>query len=806
MPNCPGCGREVQAEWRFCRSCGQALTDDAPSQTTSVADLVEPELLARLIGPGEIPGLLTKTLQIDEGQAALLFLGGRHDVTLGPGSHSIGSALSSRGRDASVVLFRTADVTLPLSFSGLFTSDPLPVTMTTHLVVKVEQPLFLWTNLAAGADSYTTQNLAGTLYPLAEEGCEGFFKTRSIRDVAADSSLSGDLQLALASQLDQAMSRFGIRLVSLQGVNISCQAWDEVTKSRTDYFVTASEEWAGLEGRKRLFDVYQESELQTMAQETAEVAAVEKRVSLWERMRQALLSNARGELQSQAEMEDLVRQGDKESLLKDDERDALVRAVDEAKDDHQKAREFALRRMESEGEHELQKLDLWHRYGLEQERLAMETSAAREEMEGRWEIELHRLDLEIERERRLDDFRRQQESADQEAREQARLRGASTSAAISDMELSEDDRAVQAALGWHAQYQTQRRQDQWERQQAELEAEERRLAMSLDAESQRLEMRLRETREEHGYEITRIQALSAAGIETLIAVSGPEQSQLLAQLARTRAFAGCTPEKILAMQAADSPQVADALKEILTATAATGQLEHYERLVTQLKDSAQTSQEDYQQNLTVMHQMFDKALDIAKETAVAFSTVSSTVAPNQPDLRSHTSPDGIVTLLFSDIEGSTAMTDRLGDQQAQQVLRDHNEIVRQQVASHDGFEVKSMGDGFMLAFSSARNGIQCAIDVQRNLATYSNEHPAQPLRVRIGIHTGEAIKESEDFFGRNVIMAARISSKAQGGQILVSSLVKEMTESSGDIRFDDGQDVELKGLAGLARVHRVEWQ
>jgi class 3 adenylate cyclase len=77
--------------------------------------------------------------------------------------------------------------------------------------------------------------------------------------------------------------------------------------------------------------------------------------------------------------------------------------------------------------------------------------------------------------------------------------------------------------------------------------------------------------------------------------------------------------------------------------------------------------------------------------------------------------------------------------------------------------------------------------------------------VRIGLHTGEAMKEDQDYFGRNVILASRISSKAQGGEILVSSLVKELTQSSGDIRFGDGREVELKGLSGLTQIHLVEW-
>ena len=80
------------------------------------------------------------------------------------------------------------------------------------------------------------------------------------------------------------------------------------------------------------------------------------------------------------------------------------------------------------------------------------------------------------------------------------------------------------------------------------------------------------------------------------------------------------------------------------------------------------------------------------------------------------------------------------------------------------------------------------------------------MRLRIGLHTGEFVQDMEDFFGKNVILALRIADRAHGGEILVSSLLKELTESGGDIRFGDVQDVELKGLAGLNRVYPVAWQ
>jgi cell division protein FtsN len=116
-----------------------------------------------------------------------------------------------------------------------------------------------------------------------------------------------------------------------------------------------------------------------------------------------------------------------------------------------------------------------------------------------------------------------------------------------------------------------------------------------------------------------------------------------------------------------------------------------------------------------------------------------------------------------------------------------------------------MGDGFMVAFSSARRALLSAVEIQRWLATYSTQHPDAPLRVRIGLNTGEAIREAGDFFGKTVVLAARIGAAASGGQILVSATFKAMTESAGDIRFDRGRDLSLKGLSGLHRVFEVLW-
>jgi class 3 adenylate cyclase len=194
---------------------------------------------------------------------------------------------------------------------------------------------------------------------------------------------------------------------------------------------------------------------------------------------------------------------------------------------------------------------------------------------------------------------------------------------------------------------------------------------------------------------------------------------------------------------------------------------------------------------------------LALESSV--EAVASTVARERPDLREHAAPDGTVTVVFTDIEGSSLLTERLGDERWIALLRTHNAIVREQVAAHRGFEVKSQGDGFMVVFPGARRALRFAIAVQRRLWEHCRQHPDRALRVRLGLHAGEAVRDKADFFGKTVVLAARIAGEAQGSEILVSSLIKALTESTGEFCFEGGREVVLKGLAGRHSLYGVRW-
>jgi predicted ATPase len=193
------------------------------------------------------------------------------------------------------------------------------------------------------------------------------------------------------------------------------------------------------------------------------------------------------------------------------------------------------------------------------------------------------------------------------------------------------------------------------------------------------------------------------------------------------------------------------------------------------------------------------------EVRSSIYAVASIVDRQRPDLIPHAAPDGTVTLMFSDMEGFTSMTERLGDHRAHEIVQDHNRIVREQLGAHEGYEVELQGDGFLLAFASARKAALCAIGIQRAFAAYNDGEHEQPIRVRIGLHTGETIKDADKFFGKAVIQACRIADQARAGEILVSSVLKTLVESSGDLPFRPAREVELKGLSGTHQLYGIDW-
>jgi adenylate cyclase len=177
----------------------------------------------------------------------------------------------------------------------------------------------------------------------------------------------------------------------------------------------------------------------------------------------------------------------------------------------------------------------------------------------------------------------------------------------------------------------------------------------------------------------------------------------------------------------------------------------------------------------------------------------------RPDL-ARLSPSGRVAILFSDIQESTALNERIGDRAWVRLIDRHDKMVAHHVKRHHGYVVKSQGDGFMIAFAQAEQAVLCSVDMQRDFGKRPNG-----IRVRIGIHVGKSVRRGDDLFGRNVAMAARVAGQAEGGEVLVSEPVRDACQESNArqesaqdaVCFDDGRDVELKGFSGTYRLYAV---
>jgi class 3 adenylate cyclase len=204
------------------------------------------------------------------------------------------------------------------------------------------------------------------------------------------------------------------------------------------------------------------------------------------------------------------------------------------------------------------------------------------------------------------------------------------------------------------------------------------------------------------------------------------------------------------------------------------------------------------------------SLVVAPDTASVFRTIESFLAGEQaqaaaarPAAPAETS--AVHTILFTDVEGSTALTQRLGDARARELLREHERITRECLKSHGGSEVKTMGDGFMASFGSAARALECAIAIQRAFAHPEPVEGGARIRVRIGLNAGEPIEEEGDLFGTAVIAAARVAAQAKGGEILASDVVRQLVAGKGFLFASRGKTA-LRGLDDPVEVYEVRWQ
>jgi pilus assembly protein CpaF len=165
--------------------------------------------------------------------------------------------------------------------------------------------------------------------------------------------------------------------------------------------------------------------------------------------------------------------------------------------------------------------------------------------------------------------------------------------------------------------------------------------------------------------------------------------------------------------------------------------------------------------------------------------------------------EGTVTIMFTDVEGSTQMLSSRGFTLSHEIMKAYEAIIEDKITEHAGRRIKGLGDGVMVSFGSSRHAVECAIEIQRSIAEYSKQNPERKLKIRIGINTGEVVEEAGDIFGAAVNVAARVAGKARGGQILVSEVVRELVGPVAEMKFGYRGRYKLKGFPDRFRLHDV---
>jgi class 3 adenylate cyclase len=166
---------------------------------------------------------------------------------------------------------------------------------------------------------------------------------------------------------------------------------------------------------------------------------------------------------------------------------------------------------------------------------------------------------------------------------------------------------------------------------------------------------------------------------------------------------------------------------------------------------------------------------------------------------------GTVTLLFTDLVGSTELMDRLGDDAADRLRREHFATLREAAREHGGRVVKSLGDGLMLAFPSALGAVACAVTMQQRIVACDDKADGETMGLRIGLNAGEVISTEDDYFGTPVVVAKRLCDRAEPGQTLLSDVVRALVGSRGDYRFTTLGPLSLKGITDPVRVLELDW-
>jgi len=540
---CKGCGAVIDSGSNFCGKCGKSVVETKPGNIEGMLWQRGPEDFATRVDADDLSGILKKGIIVEQGTKALLFVNGAFAEILQPGRYDLGGLASKLKnfepyRTAAAILMDSGDAEFQFTLADVTTKDPLKIGVTCKVVVQIDNPTLFFNNVMKGRQNYLLSQLRGSLYDELQNAFNEVVGRKSVTELNWDLSLKAQFEVSVENHLRTTFQRNGFSFIQLRTIDYKFQAYDKIKGIQQEAFLLVSEDEAQLQKRKRLFDVYDQNQLQDIIEEAKEVEYREKRQKLWADMRVLVNSDKMNEVKSADDLEAFVHEIDKSKMLRDEEVKDLVNTFAQSG----LRRDFLLKKITLEQNIEYDGIGLV----------------------GKEENELKRFEVEAKRRRSV---------LEQEIHEFQQRKDAERTARVGDAEAEGKIRDVE------------REQDRKEMQDG------------LDALERIKKMKAQEKRDEMEIETERLQRLSALGIEALITGSGETQAALLADLKKTELLKGMTDEQILAMGAKDSPELAKAFQEKFRGLSAAKQEELYREMMSQKDKSMQTMQEMFNKAL-----------------------------------------------------------------------------------------------------------------------------------------------------------------------------------------------------------------
>jgi hypothetical protein len=633
---CGACGTINPGDALYCMNCSQELESSQTARIVSNRWVITDNDFAVRVDTEDLPGLLKKGILVEPGTNGMLIEDGANVGVVPPGSYLLDSFSQRFGdlfrsglpKRITALLVQITPTDLDFPIKGLFSKDPLPVNMTVKLQVEVQEPAKFLINMLRGRERLTNNGLKEHLFPEIEAVASQWVRSHTVEELAEDFSLRPKFELALEEALRRSFAQAGLRFLQVRALQMNLEVIDRVNNKKGEYALQIAEQDAELEGRKSLLSVRTGLDLVGLAEETARIELEEKKINLYQRMRDAVNSDKMNEVKSETDLRSFLREIDRAEILDKKEYEELLRTWKEESEDHDRARAFLLAKLDTEQKYQSDLLDLTVQQNLKREarkfddeEYEAELSTLRKKRDFEFEQMRQIVLAEIENKRELERFELEKTKLQVE-RDQL-LHETQSNKMLKDADLAEHILRNLKAL---------ERLDAEENFRIARENEIALMKAKLEDDLSRFEMEERARASEREHELKRLEKIGTFTAEQLIVVSPVEQAKILADLKQTEALQHMSEEQILALAADKNPQVISALTErykaIAEGNASQKEKEMYERLLGEQKEWLDKMDELTEKRVGDLNRANERALESSKhaldtlaDTAKSFANI-----------------------------------------------------------------------------------------------------------------------------------------------------------------------------------------